>query len=128
MVYLKWISIVGSILNPTTDLVDSRMKSREPILIVLFCDLEMSDWRDKMRQKILLQRPISWFIGPVFTLPQRIRTADGQSFQKWMEGDAGRRRIKSVPRALLLLTASIIAHVCVDIEFNLGNGLILIHQ
>ena len=68
MVYFEWISFTWSILNRSTDLVDTRMKSREPILIVLFCDLEMSDWRDKMRQKILLQRPISWFIGPVFTL------------------------------------------------------------
>ena len=80
MVHFKWIRFVGSILNPTADLVDTRMKSREPILIVLFCDLEMSDWRDKMRQKILLQRPISWFIGSVFTLPQRIQTADGKHF------------------------------------------------
>ena len=76
------------------------MKTREPILIVLFCDLEMSEWRDKMRQKILLQRPISWFIGSVSTL---------SVLQK-------------------KLTAFIIAHVFVDIESNLGNGLILIQQ
>ena len=72
------------ILKPTPGLNDNRMKNKQPILIILFCDLEMSGWRDKMRQKILLQRPVSWFIGSVFPFIiaiysyQRISTILGQ--------------------------------------------------